>query len=118
MTETTSNLHNPKFINTIDTIITPFVHEDFLEFQPDILVTFGGMIVSKRIKAFLRKYKPGNHWHIDELRAYDTFESLTKHFKVKPNLFFQSFFTIWPIWEFNATIPMSRYYYVVINATF
>lgn len=92
--ETTSNLHHPKFINTIDTIITPFTPEDFLEFQPDILVTFGGMIVSKRIKSFLRKYNSKQHWHIDELRAYDTFGCLTKHFRVKPNLFFQSFFAL------------------------
>ena len=101
MIETTSNLHHPKFINTIDTIITPFTHEDFLEFQPDILVTFGGMIVSKRIKAFLRKYKPQQHWHIDELRAYDTFGCLTKHFQVKPNLFFQSFFALTKTIESN-----------------
>lgn len=90
--ETTSNLHHPKFINTIDSIITPFTHDDFLAFQPDILVTFGGMIVSKRIKAFLRKYQPQHHWHIDTLRAYDTFGCLTKHFEATPNLFFESFF--------------------------
>jgi len=90
--ETTSNLHHPKFINTIDSIITPFTHEDFLDFQPEILVTFGGMIVSKRIKAFLRKYQPNHHWHIDTLRAYDTFGCLTKHFVATPNLFFESFF--------------------------
>lgn len=94
MIETTSNLHHPKFINTIDSIITPFTHEDFLDFQPEILVTFGGMIVSKRIKAFLRKYKPNHHWHIDDLRAYDTFGYLTKHFEVQPNLFFESFFML------------------------
>ena len=94
MIETTSNLHHPKFINTIDTIITPFTNEDFLDFQPEILVTFGGMIVSKRIKAFLRKYQPNHHWHMDALRAYDTFGCLTKHFEVTPNLFFQSFFPL------------------------
>jgi 2-succinyl-5-enolpyruvyl-6-hydroxy-3-cyclohexene-1-carboxylate synthase len=94
MIETTSNLHHPKFINTIDTIITPFTNQDFLDFQPEILVTFGGMIVSKRIKAFLRKSKPNHHWHIDDLRAYDTFGCLTKHFEVPPNLFFQSFFPL------------------------
>lgn len=92
MIETTSNLHHPKFINTIDTIITPFIHDDFVDFQPEVLLTFGGMIVSKRIKAFLRKYQPQHHWHIDGLRAYDTFGSLTKHFEVKPNVFFESFF--------------------------
>ena len=52
------------------------------------------MIVSKRIKAFLRKYQPNHHWHIDDLRAYDTFGCLTKHFEVQPNLFFQSFFML------------------------
>ena len=91
MTETTSNLHNTTFINNIDTIITPFTNDDFEEFRPEILLTFGGMIVSKRIKAFLRKYKPKHHWHIDTLRAYDTFGALTKHFEINPNSFFEAF---------------------------
>lgn len=89
MTETTSNLHHPSFINNIDTIITPFTATDFEDFQPDLLITFGGMVVSKRIKAFLRKYKPQNHWHIDPLRAYDTFGALTKHFETYVNDFFE-----------------------------
>jgi 2-succinyl-5-enolpyruvyl-6-hydroxy-3-cyclohexene-1-carboxylate synthase len=91
LTETTSNLHHPSFINNIDTLITPFTDKEFTELQPRILVTFGGMIVSKRVKAFLRKYKPRHHWHIDELRAYDTFGILTKHFVVSPNQFFSQF---------------------------
>ena len=94
MTETTSNIHHPSFVNNIDTIITPFTKEDFEEFQPDILVTFGGMVVSKRIKAFLRKYKPKHHWHIDPLRAYDTFGALTHHFEVHPNTFFSAFYPL------------------------
>lgn len=94
MTETTSNIHHPSFVNNIDTIITPFTKEDFEEFQPDILVTFGGMVVSKRIKAFLRKYKPKHHWHIDPLRAYDTFGALTHHFEVHPNTFFTTFYPL------------------------
>ncbi|WP_264521425.1 2-succinyl-5-enolpyruvyl-6-hydroxy-3-cyclohexene-1-carboxylic-acid synthase [Flavobacterium sp. N1994] len=91
MTETTSNLHHPSFINNIDNVITPFSQAEFLKLQPRILITFGGMIVSKRIKAFLRKYKPRHHWHIDEWRAYDTFGILTKHFQVNPNQFFKQF---------------------------
>ncbi len=89
MTETTSNLHHPTFLNNIDTIITPFTPKDFEDFQPELLLTFGGMVVSKRIKAFLRKYKPQHHWHVDPLRAYDTFGCLTKHFEVHPNVFFK-----------------------------
>lgn len=88
MTETTSNLHHPMFLNNIDTIITPFKDKDFKAFQPEILITFGGLIVSKRIKTFLRNYKPEHHWHIDPLRAYDTFGSLPHHFDTNPNDFF------------------------------
>lgn len=89
LTETTSNLHEPSFINSIDTLITPFDDADFKELEPEVLITFGGMIVSKRIKAFLRKYKPAHHWHIDTLRAYDTFNALSKHFVMEPQDFFK-----------------------------
>lgn len=89
LTETTSNLHNPSFINSIDSLITPFDDFDFKELEPEVLITFGGMIVSKRIKAFLRKYKPAHHWHIDTLRAYDTFNALSKHFVMGPEDFFK-----------------------------
>lgn len=88
MTETTSNLHHHSFLNNIDTIITPFNEDDFKLFQPQILITFGGMVVSKRIKAFLRAHKPERHWHIDSLRVYDTFGCQPQHFKSAPNDFF------------------------------
>jgi 2-succinyl-5-enolpyruvyl-6-hydroxy-3-cyclohexene-1-carboxylate synthase len=90
LTETTSNLHHTSFINSIDTLITPFDDFDFKKFNPEVLITFGGMVVSKRIKGFLRKYKPEHHWHIDTLRAYDTFGALTKHFEMQPNNFFKN----------------------------
>lgn len=91
MTETTSNLHHRTFLKSIDTIITPFTPEDFEVYRPEILLTFGGMVVSKRVKAWLRKYKPAEHWHIDPLRAYDTFDALTKHFEVDANTFLKEF---------------------------
>ncbi|WP_073583785.1 2-succinyl-5-enolpyruvyl-6-hydroxy-3-cyclohexene-1-carboxylic-acid synthase [Flavobacterium cucumis] len=94
LTEKTSNLHHPTFINQIDTLITPFDDEDFKAFQPEILLTFGGMVVSKRIKAFLRKYKPVHHWHVDELRAYDTFGALTFHYETKINTFLNQLLTV------------------------
>ncbi|MBE8724778.1 2-succinyl-5-enolpyruvyl-6-hydroxy-3-cyclohexene-1-carboxylic-acid synthase [Flavobacterium hungaricum] len=93
LTETTSNLHHPNFISSIDTLITPFDDAAFKEFNPEILVTFGGMVVSKRIKGFLRKYKPKQHWHIDTLRAYDTFGALTQHIVMEPNDFFTDLFS-------------------------
>lgn len=93
MAETTSNLNNDSFISNIDAIITPFTTDDFEHFKPEILVTFGGMVVSKRIKAFLRKYQPSQHWHIDELRAYDTYYCLTSHIKTNANSFFNQLYS-------------------------
>ena len=107
MTEATSNLHHPAFLNNIDTIITPFSNADFNNFQPDILITFGGMVVSKRIKTFLRKYQSKHHWHIDALRAYDTFGCLTKHFEVNPNQFFAQFL--------RFTVPIRSKYHSVFE---
>nr|WP_297307058.1 2-succinyl-5-enolpyruvyl-6-hydroxy-3-cyclohexene-1-carboxylic-acid synthase [uncultured Flavobacterium sp.] len=92
MTEITSNVHHPNFVSNIDTLITTFTEEQFLEFQPELLVTLGGMIVSKRIKALLRKYKPKAHWHVDELRAYDTFQVLTNEIKSNSQDFFNSMY--------------------------
>lgn len=79
--EKTSNLHHSSFIDRIDTLISTFTEEEKLNFQPDILLTFGGMVVSKRIKSLLRNYQPKQHWHVDEIRAYDTFGCLSQHFK-------------------------------------
>lgn len=87
LTEKTSNLHHDSFMDQIDTLITPFSEEDFSAFRPDVLLTFGGMVVSKRIKSFLRNYKPTHHWHVDTIRAYDTFGALTKHFKTDSTTF-------------------------------
>ena len=86
--EKTSNLHHPTFIDRIDTLISTFSEDERLNFQPDILLTFGGMVVSKRIKSLLRNYKPKQHWHIDEIRAYDTFGCLSQHFQTNSTSFF------------------------------
>ncbi|MFT5762414.1 MAG: 2-succinyl-5-enolpyruvyl-6-hydroxy-3-cyclohexene-1-carboxylate synthase, partial [Polaribacter sp.] len=64
LTETTSNLASDKTINSIDKLIFPFSEEEFKALQPEVLLTFGGMVVSKKIKQFLRKHQPKHHWHL------------------------------------------------------
>lgn len=93
LTETTSNIHHPDFFPGIDKIIAPLEEQDFNNLQPDVLLTFGGLIVSKKIKAFLRKYKPEQHWHVDLYKANDTFFCLDKHIQLSPNTFLNSFLT-------------------------
>ncbi len=92
-TETTSNINHEAFFPSIDKIIAPLHEEDFKKLQPDILLTFGGLIVSKKIKAFLRTHKPREHWHIDVNKANDTFFSLSKFIKTTPNYFFSKVFS-------------------------
>jgi len=90
LTETTSNLYHEQFFPAIDQLIAPLNESDFKKLQPDLLLTFGGMVVSKKIKAFLRTYSPKEHWHVDEKKAYDTYFKLTHHFKTTPNRFLTS----------------------------
>lgn len=79
-TETTTNVHDLRFISCIDRVIEGIGTQHYTTFKPDILVTIGGAVVSKKIKTLLRKMKPSRHWHIspdpDEFFA-DTYLSLT-----------------------------------------
>ncbi|MGD1946997.1 MAG: 2-succinyl-5-enolpyruvyl-6-hydroxy-3-cyclohexene-1-carboxylic-acid synthase [Croceivirga sp.] len=94
-TESTSNIHHENFFPSIDSIIFPIeksknTDERFLELQPEILLTFGGLVVSKKVKVFLRKYKPKYHWHVNSTKAYDTYFALTKHYMTEPNFFMEN----------------------------
>jgi 2-succinyl-5-enolpyruvyl-6-hydroxy-3-cyclohexene-1-carboxylate synthase len=91
-TETTSNVHHEAFFPSIDKIIAPLSDEEFKNLQPNLLLTLGGLVVSKKVKAFLRNYRPQHHWHIDEKKANDTFFSLTSFLQGNVNLFFEQLF--------------------------
>ena len=91
LTETTSNLHHDKAIDSIDQLIFSLSDAEFQELKPDILITFGGMIISKRIKKFLRDYQPKEHWNIDARKATNTFLCLSEFIQIKPVDFFSHF---------------------------
>jgi len=91
LTETTSNLHHDKAIDSIDQLIFSLLDAEFQELKPDILITFGGMIISKRIKKFLRDYQPKEHWNIDARKATNTFLCLSEFIQIKPVDFFSHF---------------------------
>lgn len=88
LTETTSNIYHEKFINCIDKLIFPLSVDEFEAFKPEVLVTLGGMVISKKIKQLLRKLSPKHHWHIDELKAMDTYHCLTEFVQIYPVHFF------------------------------
>lgn len=92
LTETTSNIFHPRIINGIDKLLASLNEEELKDLKPEILLTLGGMVVSKKIKHFLRKYQPKEHWHVHPKWKQDTFHCLTEHFKISGTLFFSQFF--------------------------
>lgn len=82
LSEKNSNVYAPNIIDEIDVLISDFSETDKQQFQPDILITIGGMLVSKRIKALLRSHSPKYHYHLDVTKANDTFGVMTGHVKI------------------------------------
>ncbi len=63
---------------------------DAAVFQPDLLITFGRHFVSKRIRQFLRAYKPDKHIHVDAGGGHmDTYQALTRVCAMSPECFFE-----------------------------
>ena len=90
--ETTSNLNNTSFFGKIDQLIAPAElnensSELFNKLKPELLITVGGMIISKKIKSMLRTYEPTAHIHLGHNDAKDTFYLGVKHFNINPRLF-------------------------------
>ncbi len=79
LTEATSNLPTSGVIPCIDPALEAIPKDDRDSFKPELVITIGGEIVSKKIKAYLRKHRPLEHWHIDKSNTHvDTFKCLTK----------------------------------------
>ena len=90
LTESVSNLHNKEFLPCLDRVICSIKDEELDNFKPDLLINFGGPLVSKMIKSFLRNNKPTEHWFIGkEDHFIDTFKNLTSHIDVSPLAFFK-----------------------------
>ncbi|MFC2110988.1 2-succinyl-5-enolpyruvyl-6-hydroxy-3-cyclohexene-1-carboxylic-acid synthase [Bacteroidota bacterium] len=89
LSETTSNLNSDEFFPCIDKLLASISKEK--DFSPELLITIGGAIVSKKIKAFFRNHKPQEHWHISEIDLHiDTYQSLTRNVCVDAKYLFNS----------------------------
>lgn len=65
LTECTSNAVDIRFNHCIDRSLAAIMEAEIKEFQPDLLVTLEGAIVSKRIKQFLRNAEGlKHHWNV------------------------------------------------------
>lgn len=90
LTETTSNLKNSCDCPCIDKVVSTISDNEINDFQPKLLISFGGYIISKMVKAFIRKNKPIVHWHIDLVdTSIDTYQCLTNGIQQTPKGFFE-----------------------------
>ncbi len=88
ISDITSNLFESTVIKNSDMILSKLENAENL--KTDLLITFGGPIVSKSIKNFLKSSELKYHWHIQESGLIgDTFQALTDIIDVKPEYFFR-----------------------------
>lgn len=92
LVENTSQLVFNGFIHCIDRTLNSILTKDHKKaFSPDLLITIGGAVISKKIKHFLRDFKPNYHWKIGaEFPFMDTYQSLSKSVNMSPDDFFES----------------------------
>ena len=86
LTEHTGNQTVPGLpVKNFDAIIYALPEEEQAKLVPDLLITYGGHVVSKRLKQLLRKHPPKEHWHVAaDGQVADTFCSLTTVIEMDP----------------------------------
>jgi len=78
LAEHLTNLSGEHLVHAADVAVAAISPEEKTEFQPEILLTFGQQIVSKRLKLFVRANQPQEHWHISVSGEHtDTYNSLS-----------------------------------------
>lgn len=90
LSESTSNLSKEIPAICIDRVVDTLSEKEASQFKPELLISFGGHVVSKMVKAWLRKNKPSGHWHI-EVADYNmnTYQCLTEGIQSTPEDFFK-----------------------------
>ncbi len=60
------------------------------DWSPDLLITYGGCIISKRLAALFRAHPPKEHWHVGEDgELIDTYGCLTRVVEGEPREFWE-----------------------------
>jgi 2-succinyl-5-enolpyruvyl-6-hydroxy-3-cyclohexene-1-carboxylate synthase len=78
LSEHLANSNSEEFIHNFDRILYKSTEKDKKKLYPELLISFGGHIVSKRLKSFLRENQPENHWYLsNNNEVVDLFMSLT-----------------------------------------
>lgn len=74
-----------------DTILGSKAAETIELLKPDLVASFGGPVISKYLKLFLRQHPPAVHWLVQpDGQTIDTFQALTDVIGVYPAYFFKT----------------------------
>jgi 2-succinyl-5-enolpyruvyl-6-hydroxy-3-cyclohexene-1-carboxylate synthase len=89
LAEKLANIHIEGHSGGIDRVV-PFISaDDAVALKPDIVVTLGGALVSRKVKEWLRSFKDLRHWSIDNSDLMtDCFCHLSVKIKANPIDFF------------------------------
>ncbi len=72
-------------MKNFDAIIYAMNQEQQEKMSPELLITYGGHIVSKRLKKYLRQHPPKEHWHVSpDGEVVDLYGSLTTVIEMDP----------------------------------
>ena len=72
-------------IRNIEPLLCSMNQEEQEKMRPELLITYGGHVISKRLKRFLRKHPPVEHWHISpDGEVMDLYGSLTTLIEMDP----------------------------------
>ena len=86
LSESTSNIHGDHVISCIDRTLERIYRKP--EFLPELVITVGNSIISKKLKTLFREFSPVEHWHVEDTnRAQDVFSSLTTFLPLEPKNF-------------------------------
>ncbi|MCM1319252.1 MAG: 2-succinyl-5-enolpyruvyl-6-hydroxy-3-cyclohexene-1-carboxylic-acid synthase [Muribaculaceae bacterium] len=91
-TETIANIHTPGIVGCIDRTLA-VIDPDDTSYQPDIAISMGGALVSRKAKEFLRKSGRCEHWSVGfkRDRLADPFMRLTRVIETAPETFLPHF---------------------------
>lgn len=86
LTEHTGNRTVPGIpIKNFDAVIYSSPCDKQEKLIPDLVITYGGHIVSKRLKQLLRKHPPKEHWHVSlDGEVADLYGSITTVIEMDP----------------------------------
>ncbi len=88
MVENTSNISGVRLNHCIDRSLNVIQDDQREHFKPDLLLTFGGAVISKRIKAFLRGVEGLKHYRVGfEFPEMDTYRHLVQHIPASASAF-------------------------------